>query len=177
MNRLRAAFAYARSALWFVPLIAIPIELVLTRLLHELDQRLGWTLLGLGATGARAVLESTVTMTMSFLVFTFGSLLVAIQDRRRPAHTQDHRNNPSAGQRRALRRRPVRLFGDVGDQRARSAGDASLSACATIVGGPRRDVQRQLVACWPERKCHDAHFSDAIGVKADSPRASQNRGE
>jgi len=79
MNRLRAATAYIRSALWFVPLIAIPVELVLTRLLHDLDARLGWTFLGLGATGARAVLETTVTMTLSFIVFTFGSLLVAIQ--------------------------------------------------------------------------------------------------
>jgi len=60
-------------------LIAIPFELVLTRLLHELDLRLGWTLLSLGAAGARAALETTVTITLSFLVLTFGSLLVAIQ--------------------------------------------------------------------------------------------------
>src|SRR5262245_31089994 len=79
MHRLRAAIAYIRSALWFVPFIAIVLELILTRLLHELDLRLGWTLLGLGTTGARAILETTITMTLSFLVFTFGSLLVAIQ--------------------------------------------------------------------------------------------------
>jgi len=79
MNRLRAVIAYIRSALWFVPLIAILLELLVTRLLHDLDQRLGWTLLGLGTTGARAVLDTTVSMTLSFLVFTFGSLLVAIQ--------------------------------------------------------------------------------------------------
>src|SRR5262245_323000 len=79
MHRLRAAIAYIRSALWFVPFIAIVLELILTRLLHELDLRLGWTFLGLGATGARAILEATVTMTLSFLVFTFGSLLVAVQ--------------------------------------------------------------------------------------------------
>jgi uncharacterized membrane protein len=79
MHRLRAAIAYIRSALWFVPFIAIVLELILTRLLHEIDLRLGWTFLGLGATGARAILEATVTMTLSFLVFTFGSLLVAIQ--------------------------------------------------------------------------------------------------
>jgi uncharacterized membrane protein len=79
MHRLRAATAYIRSALWFVPFIAILLELVLARLLHELDLRLDWTLLGLGATGARAILDATVTMTLSFLVFTFGSLLVAIQ--------------------------------------------------------------------------------------------------
>lgn len=79
MNRLRAAIVYIRSALWFVPVIAILLELVLTRFLHDFDLRLGWTLLGLGASGARAVLDATVTMTLSFLVFTFGSLLVAIQ--------------------------------------------------------------------------------------------------
>jgi uncharacterized membrane protein len=79
MNRLRAAIAYIRSALWFVPFIAIILELILARLLHGVDARLGWTLLGLGPTGARAILDATVTMTLSFLVFTFGSLLVAIQ--------------------------------------------------------------------------------------------------
>src|ERR1051325_4386193 len=79
MNRARALIAYIRSALWFVPFIAILLELILARLLHDLDASLGWTLLGLGPTGARAILDATVTMTLSFLVFTFGSLLVAIQ--------------------------------------------------------------------------------------------------
>src|SRR5437763_9952497 len=79
MHRLRAATEYIRSALWFVPFIAILLELILARLLHGLDLRLGWALLGLGTTGARAILDATVTMTLSFLVFTFGSLLVAIQ--------------------------------------------------------------------------------------------------
>jgi uncharacterized membrane protein len=79
MNRVRGTIEYLRSALWFVPFIAIPLELVLSRLFHQIDTRLGWTLLGLGPAGARAVLEATVTMTLSFIVFTFGSLLVAIQ--------------------------------------------------------------------------------------------------
>ena len=81
MNRVRGTIEYLRSALWFVPLIAIPLELVLSRLFHQIDARLDWTLLGLGPAGARAVLEVTVTMTLSFIVFTFGSLLVAIQVR------------------------------------------------------------------------------------------------
>lgn len=79
MHQMRAVIVHIRSALWFVPLIAIPIELVLTRLLHAIDESLGLTLLGFGAAGARAVLETTITMTLSFVVFTFGSLLVAIQ--------------------------------------------------------------------------------------------------
>src|SRR5262245_11276569 len=71
--------SYLRSSLWFVPFIAIPIELVVTRLLHWLDGILGWKLLGLAVTGAQALLQATVTSTLSFVVFTFGSLLVAIQ--------------------------------------------------------------------------------------------------
>jgi len=68
MNRVRGTIEYLRSALWFVPLIAIPLELVLSRLFHQIDARLDWTLLGLGPAGARAVLEVTVTMTLSFIV-------------------------------------------------------------------------------------------------------------
>jgi uncharacterized membrane protein len=47
--------------------------------LHRLDIWLGWSLLGYGATGAKSLLDAFVTATLSFVVFTFGSLLVAIQ--------------------------------------------------------------------------------------------------
>ncbi len=70
---------YLRSSLWLVPFVAIPIELVTTRLLHGLDAWLGWSFLGFTQAGARAMLEAFVTITLSFVVFTFGSLLVAIQ--------------------------------------------------------------------------------------------------
>jgi uncharacterized membrane protein len=70
---------YTKHALWVVPFIAIVLELVLTRALHELDSVLGWKLAGIGVQGAQAMLQAVVTMTLSFVVFTFGSLLVAIQ--------------------------------------------------------------------------------------------------
>jgi uncharacterized membrane protein len=70
---------YLKSSLWLVPFVAVPLELVTTRLLHGLDAWLGWSLLGFTQTGARALLEAFVTITLSFVVFTFGSLLVAIQ--------------------------------------------------------------------------------------------------
>jgi uncharacterized membrane protein len=57
----------------------IPLELIATRFLHRLDAWLGWGLLGFTQTGARVLLEAFVTITLSFVVFTFGSLLVAIQ--------------------------------------------------------------------------------------------------
>src|SRR5215467_1537269 len=70
---------YLKSSLWIVPLVAIPLELAAIRILQRLDGWLGWSFLGLGTTGAEAMLNAIVTATLSFVVFTFGSLLVALQ--------------------------------------------------------------------------------------------------
>ncbi|MBR0799581.1 DUF2254 domain-containing protein [Bradyrhizobium jicamae] len=70
---------YLKSSLWLIPFIAIPIELVATRVLHRLDSWLGWTLLDLGVSGAQGMLNAIISATLSFVVFTFGSLLVALQ--------------------------------------------------------------------------------------------------
>ncbi len=70
---------YVKSSLWVVPFFAIPLALIATRILHRVDTWLGWSLLGFSATGAQTLLEAFVTATLSFVVFTFGSLLVAIQ--------------------------------------------------------------------------------------------------
>jgi uncharacterized membrane protein len=68
-----------RSSLWTVPIIAIPFAMFATRLAHWLDARIQWRFLGFGVKGAEALLQATATATLSFLVFTFGSLLVALQ--------------------------------------------------------------------------------------------------
>jgi uncharacterized membrane protein len=68
-----------RSSLWVVPIIAIPFAMFATRLAHWLDVRLQWAFLDFGMKGAEALLQATATATLSFLVFTFGSLLVALQ--------------------------------------------------------------------------------------------------
>src|SRR5215813_2466337 len=70
---------YLKSSLWIVPLIAIPLELAATRILHRLDDWLGWTFLDLSVSGTQAMLNAIITATLSFVVFTFGSLLVALQ--------------------------------------------------------------------------------------------------
>ena len=70
---------YRRQALWVVPFSAIFLELVFYHLLHALDDWLGWQLQRFSAAGSQALLETVITMTLSFIVFTFGSLLVAIQ--------------------------------------------------------------------------------------------------
>jgi uncharacterized membrane protein len=71
--------SYVRSSLWIVPLAALVVEQVTTLCVRALDARLGWRGFHLGVTGARSIVESIVTLTLSFIVFTFGSLLVAIQ--------------------------------------------------------------------------------------------------
>ena len=78
-NKLYGLRNFLRSSLWIVPFIAIPFNLVATRILHWLDAWLGWTFMGYSVPGAQAVLQAVVTTTLSFVVFTFGSLLVAIQ--------------------------------------------------------------------------------------------------
>jgi len=78
-NRWFALASYARGSLWIVPFIAIAIEMIVSRFIQGLDERLGWTLLNLAVPGATAMYQTIITMTMSFTVFTFGSLLVAIQ--------------------------------------------------------------------------------------------------
>ena len=71
--------SYLRSSLWVVPVIALVIEQFVTLTVRHLDARLEWRGFYLGLSGARSITESIITLTLSFIVFTFGSLLVAIQ--------------------------------------------------------------------------------------------------
>jgi uncharacterized membrane protein len=86
-NRRYVARSYIRGSLWLVPFFSVVIYWVVARITH----RVGLWLLETGRidettafhaldmAGARTMLETIVTLNMSFLVFTFGSLLVAIQ--------------------------------------------------------------------------------------------------
>lgn len=71
--------SYLQSALWIVPLLAVFIERPFGIFIHWLDFKLAWEGVGLGVEGARALSNAVVTFSLSFIVFTFGSLLVAIQ--------------------------------------------------------------------------------------------------
>jgi uncharacterized membrane protein len=71
--------SYLRSSLWVVPVIALVIEQFVTLTVRHLDAQLEWRGFYLGLSGARSITESMITLTLSFIVFTFGSLLVAIQ--------------------------------------------------------------------------------------------------
>jgi uncharacterized membrane protein len=86
-NRRYRLLSDVRSSLWAVPLLALVTELVLKRLSEALG---GWMVsqgfydlktgfFALTATEAHATLDRIFTLTLTCLVFTFGSMLVAIQ--------------------------------------------------------------------------------------------------
>jgi len=86
-NRRYVIKSYIRSSLWLIPFFALLAYWVINRITYGIG---GWLLrtgqidettafFGLTIVGASSLLETIVTMNLSFLVFTFGSLLVAIQ--------------------------------------------------------------------------------------------------
>ena len=79
-NRWYATKSYLSSALWTVPLIALVTENAMIRFVFGLHERLKWMpWFGTTPTGTAEVLNTVETLTASFIVFTFGSMLVAIQ--------------------------------------------------------------------------------------------------
>lgn len=78
-NRLYRAASYLRSALWIVPIVAALLEFLLFNALNLIDRWVTWNLTGLSVAGAEALFQTIFTLTLSFIVFTFGSLLVALQ--------------------------------------------------------------------------------------------------
>jgi uncharacterized membrane protein len=70
---------YLKSSLWVIPFFAIPLALIAAKALHRLDVWLQWSLLEFDIDASKTLLEAFVSATLAFVVFTFGSLLVAIQ--------------------------------------------------------------------------------------------------
>ena len=72
--------SYIRSSLWIVPFIALLLYVVVIRAAYHLESLFDWQpLLPIGLAGTKTLLEFVITITQAFFVFTFGSLLVAIQ--------------------------------------------------------------------------------------------------
>ena len=72
--------SYLRSSNWIVPLFALLLEQALLRGALELDASgirvPAWPM---GLAGTQTALQSIISFTLAFVVFTFGSMLVAIQ--------------------------------------------------------------------------------------------------
>jgi uncharacterized membrane protein len=79
-NRWYAARSYVRTALWIVPLLALVGEQVVIRIVASIDTRVAWVpWVGASAAGILGEMDTITTLAISFIVFTFGSMLVAIQ--------------------------------------------------------------------------------------------------
>ena len=86
-NRRYAIKNYIKSSLWLVPFLAVLLYVVVYRVTYgiedwllrtgQIDEKTAFP--GLNMVGARSALDTIVTLNLSFLVFTFGSSLVAIQ--------------------------------------------------------------------------------------------------
>jgi uncharacterized membrane protein len=72
--------SYVRSSLWIVPFAASVAEFATIRIIRAIDDYTNWTPASpFSLPSAYVVLQAIATLTLSFLVFTFASLLVAIQ--------------------------------------------------------------------------------------------------
>ncbi|MBX5071633.1 DUF2254 domain-containing protein [Rhizobium lentis] len=79
-NRWYSFRSYIRSSLWVVPFVALLLYVAAIRLVYLFENWTQWlTLWPWELAGTQRMLETIITMTLTFVVFTFGSLLVAIQ--------------------------------------------------------------------------------------------------
>ena len=79
-NRWYSIKSYVRSSLWIAPFIALLLYVIAIRVLDLIESRMVSEFLWpWGSAGAQTILATIVTLSLSFMVFTFGSLLVAIQ--------------------------------------------------------------------------------------------------
>jgi uncharacterized membrane protein len=79
-NRWYATKSYLRSSLWIAPLIALVLELIAIRGVSAIDAYLHWVpRLATTPAGTISAIDTVITLTASFIVFTFGSILIAIQ--------------------------------------------------------------------------------------------------
>jgi len=79
-NKLYALRSYLRSSLWIVPFFALILEQIVFRTALALQDWTTWVpLWPLGIEGTVAAMQAIISLALSFIVFTFGSLLVAIQ--------------------------------------------------------------------------------------------------
>ena len=79
-NQWYATRSYLRSTLWLIPLTALVLEQIAIRLVAAVEPYFQWVPeLAMTATATIGAMDTVVTLAMSFIVFTFGSLLVALQ--------------------------------------------------------------------------------------------------
>lgn len=78
--KLYALKSYLRSSLWIVPFMALVVQQIVLHTAMALDSWTDWVpRWPLDKEGTVAAMQAVISLALSFVVFTFGSLLVAIQ--------------------------------------------------------------------------------------------------
>ena len=70
---------FLRSSLWAAPVASIAAALLAAPLIRLLDDRTRWTLLAFGLEGSRAVAGALASSLLTFIVFAFSIILLAVQ--------------------------------------------------------------------------------------------------
>jgi uncharacterized membrane protein len=79
-NQWYATRSYLRSTLWLVPLAALALEQVAIRIVTGIDHYFYWVPeLATTVEPTIGELDTVISLTIAFIVFTFGSMLVALQ--------------------------------------------------------------------------------------------------
>jgi uncharacterized membrane protein len=78
-SKLYALRSFLRSSLWIVPFFAVVVQQIIFRTALALGEWMWVPAWPLGTEGTVAAMQAIISLALSFLVFTFGSLLVAIQ--------------------------------------------------------------------------------------------------
>jgi uncharacterized membrane protein len=73
------AAVFLRSSLWLLPVVSTPLGVCAARATRWIDERTRWTLFGFGAEAARTLLASLSASLLTFIVFAFSILLLAVQ--------------------------------------------------------------------------------------------------
>ena len=68
-----------RHAVWIVPIACMAVALLLAPAIRWLDARTHWPLMGFGPAGAKALLSALAGSSLTFIVFAFSILLLAVQ--------------------------------------------------------------------------------------------------
>jgi uncharacterized membrane protein len=69
---------YLRNSVWIIPAVTIVAAIVLVRILHGMEEALGWEA-GLSPETARTVLGALAGAMFTFIVFVCSSLLLVVQ--------------------------------------------------------------------------------------------------
>lgn len=70
---------FLQTSLWLMPIACMAAALLVAPLIRHIDERTQWTLMGFGPEGARVVVGALATSLLTFIVFAFSIILLAVQ--------------------------------------------------------------------------------------------------